>query len=402
MTASFWARARKGLYCEYLDKDEAREMKTLVLCVDRDDDLGVKAGVSGPVIGREENVRAAQKLGLADPEDVDTNSMLSAVSLYDDLVKKGMEAEIATITGDIHVGVQSDLVLTRQLENLLELVKPDRAILVSDGEEDEHIYPMVSSRVKIDSVKRVFVKQSESLEGFYYLLIHGLKDVKVRSKWVLPVALILIVIGSLYLALNIIRFGESGDLNLIPGMGVYSILIVLGVYLIWWAFEFGQKVSRLRTMVRQGSLSIPFALVGIMLILIGIFLGLDSVSAYTSTLLPDQVSLALAGVIFVEVAIWPIILAVFSIESGRTMMSFLHNGHLRWSSIIFLLSVMAIGFIIQGVADGIHYFLGQNSEAETLLIYAEIITGVLVAIFSAVLSASMRGAGRPDKEESAS
>jgi len=377
-------------------------MKTLVLCVDRDDDLGTKAGVSGPVIGREENVKAAQKLGLADPEDVDTNSMLSAVSLYDDLIKKGISAEIATITGDIHVGFQSDLILTRQLENLLELVKPDRAILVSDGEEDEHIYPMVSSRVKIDSVKRVFVKQSESLEGFYYLLVHGLKDSKVRSKWVLPVALILIIIGSLYLALDLIRFGESGDLNLVPEAGVYSIFIVLGFYLIWWAFEFGHKLRRLRGLARQGSLSIPFALVGILLIIFGFFLGYDSVSAYISTLLPDQVSWALAAVIFVEAAIWPIILAIFSIETGRAIMSTLHRGRLKWSSITFLISVMAIGFIIQGVADGMRYFLVQDSQSDPIMIVSEIIIGVGVAIFGAILSASLRGANRPDKERIAS
>ena len=377
-------------------------MKTIVLCVDRDDDLGTKAGVSGPVIGRDENIKAAQKLGLADPEDVDTNSMLSAVSLYDDLVKKGINAEIATITGDIHVGFQSDLILARQLENLLELVKPDRAILVSDGEEDEYIYPIVSSRVKIDSVKRVFVKQSESLEGFYHMLVHGLKDAKMRSKWVLPVALILIIIGSLYLALNLIRLGESGDLNLIPGTGVYSILIVLGFYLIWWAFEFGHKVRRLRSLVRQGSLSIPFALVGIMLIMVGLFLGSDSVSAYTSTLLPDQVSWALAAVIFIEAAIWPLIFAAFSIESGRVMMSLLHRGRLKWSSIVFLISVMAIGFIVQGVADGIRYFLVQDSQSDLLMIACEIIIGVGVAIFGAVLSASMRGANRPEKERATS
>ena len=29
------------------------KMKTLVLCVDRDDDLGTKAGINGPVIGRD-------------------------------------------------------------------------------------------------------------------------------------------------------------------------------------------------------------------------------------------------------------------------------------------------------------------------------------------------------------
>ena len=377
-------------------------MKTLVLCVDRDDDLGTKAGVSGPVIGREENVKAAQKLGLADPEDVDTNSMLSAVSLYDDMVKKGMSAEIATITGDIHVGFQSDLVLARQLENLLEVVKPDRAILVSDGEEDEYIYPMVSSRVKIDSVKRVFVKQSESLEGFYNMFVHGLKDAKMRSKWVLPLALIMIIIGALYLALNIILLSDTGDLNLIPGTGVYCILIVLGVYLIWWAFEFSHKVRRLRGMLRQGSLLIPFSLVGIMLILVGFFLGFDSVSAYTSTLLPDQVSWALAAVIFIQAAVWPFALAAFSIESGRIIMSALHRGRLKWSSIVTLISLMAIGFIVQGVADGIHYFLVQGEQSDLVMIAGEIIIGIGVAIFGAFLSTSMRGANKPEKERTSS
>lgn len=92
------------------------EMKILVLCVDRDDDLGVKAGVSGPVIGREENLQAMIALGLADPEEVDTNAILSGLQLYDDLTKRGLEAEIATISGDSHVGFQSDLILTTQLE----------------------------------------------------------------------------------------------------------------------------------------------------------------------------------------------------------------------------------------------------------------------------------------------
>ncbi len=63
-------------------------MKVLVLCIDRDDDLGQKTGIEGPVIGRNENVRAALALGLADPEDADTNTILAAISTYDDLVKK--------------------------------------------------------------------------------------------------------------------------------------------------------------------------------------------------------------------------------------------------------------------------------------------------------------------------
>jgi len=379
-------------------------MKTLVLCVDRDDDLGAKAGVAGPVIGRQENLSAAQKLGLADPEDVDTNSIMSAIALYDDLVRKGIESEIATITGDVHVGFQSDLVLTRQLENLLELVKADRAILVSDGAEDEYIYPMVSSRVKIDSVRRVFVKQSESLEGFYYLLIRSLKDVKIRTKWVLPLSLVLIIWGSLSLAVDVIRFGEPGQdsLSRVPYIGLDLIMIILGAYLIWWAFEFSHRARKFGRAMRSGSLALPFTLVAVMLVIVGLFLGFDTVSAYSSTLLPSQTSLAVMSILFIQAAIWPFILAIFSIESGRAITSFLHSGKLRWPSILSLLSVMAIGFIVQGVADAVYYFLVQDATFETLLIFGEIIIGVLVAIFGAVLSSTLRNVGDQDKGDKSS
>jgi putative membrane protein len=379
-------------------------MKTMVLCVDRDDDLGAKAGIAGPVIGRQENLIAAQKLGLADPEDVDTNSILSAISLYDDLIKKGIEAEIVTITGDIHVGFQSDLVLTRQLENLLVLVKPDRAILVSDGAEDEYIYPMVSSRVKIDSVKRVFVKQSESLEGFYYLLIRSLKDVKIRTKWVLPLSLVLMIWGSLSLVVDIIRFGETGQDSLarVPYIGLDFIMILLGSYLIWWAYEFSYKARKLGKALRTGSLAIPFALVAIMLVMVGLFLGFDTVSAYNSTLLPSQTSVAVMSILFIQAAVWPFILAIFSIESGRGITSLLRHGKLRWPSIISLLSIMAIGFLVQGVADAVYYFLVQDNTFETLMVFGEIFIGVLVAVFGAVLSSTLHRPGRQGKGDTAS
>src|SRR3989442_12879714 len=108
-------------------------MKILVLCVDRDDDIGVKTGIKAPLVGREDNLAAATKLGLADPEDSDGNALLSAVSTYDTLVKEGQDAEIATICGDVRVGATSDLLLTPQLDQVLEQVRPDPVLLVSDA-----------------------------------------------------------------------------------------------------------------------------------------------------------------------------------------------------------------------------------------------------------------------------
>src|SRR3989304_7565378 len=84
-------------------------VKALVLCVDRDDDIGIKTGIKGPLIGRDDNLAAALKLGLADPEDSDVNALLSAISTYDDLVKQGVDAEVATSCGEVRGGSASDL-----------------------------------------------------------------------------------------------------------------------------------------------------------------------------------------------------------------------------------------------------------------------------------------------------
>ncbi|HPP45765.1 MAG TPA: DUF373 family protein, partial [Methanomassiliicoccaceae archaeon] len=171
-------------------------MRTLVICVDRDDDFGVKAGLNSPFIGREENLNAAMALGLKDPEDSDTNTLMAAIGLYDEMVKNGMDVEIATICGDAKVGYESDLALTTQLEFVLEKANADRAVLVSDGAEDEYIYPIISSRIKVDSVRKVYVRQAPTVESTYYILVKMINDDKFRKRILVPIGLALVVFGA--------------------------------------------------------------------------------------------------------------------------------------------------------------------------------------------------------------
>ena len=370
-------------------------MKTLVLCVDRDDDLGVKAGVNGPVIGRKENLDAALALGIADPEDVDTNAILSGLQLYDDLTKRGIEAEIATVSGDSHVGFQSDLILTTQLENVLEVVKPDRAILVSDGAEDESIYPIISSRVKIDSVRRVYVRQSKSIEGTYYMIVKTFQDEKMRRRWIVPLSLVFIIWGLLSLITKVIRFQEGNfeDIGLVSQMAFGAIGVVLGVYLIGWAYRWAEllskKMLRTRRSLRQGSLAIPFAIIGIVLIVVGLLIGYDMAMAYRESLLEHERSLAVSILIFVSGAVWFLVFGAFSYETGKSVTAFLQTGKIRWSFIVMMVSVLATGFIVQGSADALSFFVGYG-DYELLIIFAEMVTGVLIAIFGSVLNASLR------------
>ena len=74
--------------------------KLLVLCVDRDDDLGIKAKIKGPVVGRDAVLKAATKLGLADPEDSDLNAIFEALRVYDSLPKDVVK-EVAVVTGNL-------------------------------------------------------------------------------------------------------------------------------------------------------------------------------------------------------------------------------------------------------------------------------------------------------------
>jgi len=50
-----------------------KEERLLILCVDRDDDIGLKTEEKTPILGRKENLNAAISLALKDPEEPDAN-----------------------------------------------------------------------------------------------------------------------------------------------------------------------------------------------------------------------------------------------------------------------------------------------------------------------------------------
>jgi putative membrane protein len=362
-------------------------MRILVLNVDRDDDFGQKAGLNSPFIGRQENLEASIALGIKDPEDSDTNTLLAAIGMYDEMVKKGMDAEVATICGDMKVGYESDLVLATQLENVLEVIKPDRVVLVSDGAEDEYIFPMVASRVKVDSVRRVFVKQAPTVEGTYYILTKMLQDDKIRKRILPPIGLVLAVFGFFALLPKVVEYMSTPDLGLISDMALGVIGILLGLYLIFYAYKVGERVSRsfksAARAVRSGSLMIVFAALAAVFLLAGITNGIDAAASATNGDITLQLLLFISG------ALWFWMFAAFSYATGKFVSMFFATAKVYWTYIVVTLTVFAIGFIVQGAVDSAELFLGYNTFSD-LLIVLEILTGFLLAVFGGVLNASMR------------
>jgi putative membrane protein len=192
--------------------------RILVISIDRDNDLGIKAGVPGPVMGRDAVIEAAAKLGVKDPGDTDMNAMFEAVRVYDD-VRKTHDAEVAILTGDRDVGVKSDREVRDQLEKALRHFKATAAVIVSDGSEDDHVTPIIQAQVPILSMKRVVVKQSEKLESTYYkikdFIKESVEDPKMAKLFfgIPAVALILIAV-----------FGMEGWRIVLGMLGAYLVL----------------------------------------------------------------------------------------------------------------------------------------------------------------------------------
>ncbi|WP_019176918.1 DUF373 family protein [Methanomassiliicoccus luminyensis] len=363
-------------------------MKTLVLCVDRDDDFGAKAGLNSPFIGREENLNAAMTLGLKDAEDSDINTLFAAICLYDEMTKKGMSVEIATICGDTDVGYESDLVLATQLETVQEVVHPDRVVLVSDGAEDEYIYPMISSRIKVDSVRKVYVKQVPTVEGTYYILIKMLNDDKIRKRILVPISLALLVFGLFALIDPLYKLWNSDPDVSFTSIGLAMIWLVVGMYLFSFAYKAGDKMrvwmDEMGKAVRSGSQLIPFAILSGLLAVLGVLYGWDA-----ATMDPDA-ELVQQFLLFSSTTLWMWVFAYFAYQVGLFINHWLSKGTVSYTFIIASLTVFAAGFILQGALDATAVFFDYRHYDQVVVIL-EIAAGFLLAVFGGLLNSSLRG-----------
>jgi len=235
-------------------------MKTLILCIDRDDDLGTKTGIQAPVIGRKDCLRAAVSLILKDPEESDANSLFGAIKIYDDMVAEGKNVEIAMVVGHVDVGVKSDRVISSQIDQILRKTKPTRTILVSDGADDEFIYPIVSSRTKVDSVQRIIVRQHENIESTFYIIKRYLEHPRIRNKWLVPLSLAFVV-GGMFAFAKMVTEGWG------------AILIVLGLYILITLAKidqwFNEVTENVRHSLSTGRFNIVFSIIGGFLVVIG-------------------------------------------------------------------------------------------------------------------------------------
>jgi putative membrane protein len=241
--------------------------KYLILCVDRDDDLGEKAKVESPVLGRESTLAAATKLALADPEEADSNAIFAAVKKYDELTRDHTPCEVAIVCGRPDRGFEADRRVGKQVAEVLAGSSYAGVVLVSDGGEDEQVLPIIQSLKPIVSVQRVAVKHSQTVEETYQVLGRYLRMLVFDphySKYALGVpGLILVLAGVLILA------GET------LAAGLATLMILGGAFLIR-GFSIDRTVAGLLQRGPPGYIRFFSLIASVIIVLVGIGTGYSS------------------------------------------------------------------------------------------------------------------------------
>jgi len=247
---------------------EGRTSRLLVICVDRDDDIG-KAGVITPIVGRNACIDAAQRLALEDPEDADSNSIFAAVKTYEDLVSKGYQAEVILVSGTENRGVEADEKIVLQVKSVMEKYTANGAVIVSDGEDDESVIPIIQNVLPIVSVRRVVMRASRSVEYSYAVFGRYLKAIAFDSKYskfFLGVPGILLLIGGIATVLGMTR-------------EIFAVLVsILGGAFLIRAFDVDRAWSHWVKPTPAGFIRIFTMVTGILLILVSIPSGIGAIN----------------------------------------------------------------------------------------------------------------------------
>jgi putative membrane protein len=363
---------------------EKKQKRTFILCVDRDGDLGAKAGVKTPIVGREENLNAAVALALRDPEEPDANAIFETVRIYDRLVGEGKSEEvfkIATISGSEHGWVEADRKIVTELNELLGSFPANEVILVTDGYSDEAVLPLVESRVPVSSVRRIVIKHSQSIEESVALFTRYLKMVMENPRYS---RIALGLPGLLFLILGILSI-----FNLLYYYWIVFIF-VLSVFMVVKGFGVDKTVENFIQWMKEYSppplpvqISNYSTVAGALCIAVGIYLG----TANIATKIPIPTDAAgwignfpvIIG-FFIQGSMDLIVVGVCVVLFGRAIRWYFEHDIKLLRNAAVMVTVAWSRWILEGTADAL---ITQGMSYEKLIF--SVVIGILIGIASVLV-----------------
>jgi putative membrane protein len=361
-------------------------MMLLVLCVDLDDDLGRKTGLQTPVIGRETIERAAVDLATADPEDSDVNVLFQGIHQYDKLSHDQAVDEdiaVAAVTGVDGGDVEANRVIGEEVDRVLAGLSTGEninTIVITDGAQDESILPVIRSRVPIDSVRRVVVRQAQDLESIYYTMKQVLADSETRGTILVPLGILLLIYPFVTIA-SLFDVPGAVVLGIISGLlGLYTLSRGLGIEDV-----LDDIVARTRDILYEGRVTFITYVAAIALIIVGGFRGYALLELVRKA--SPEITLVLGAAAFIHGSVQWFAAAGVTSSLGQVTDEYLSD-RFRWrylnapfyvGAISIVLYVVSGFFLPQGAAAGQSFSLTQLAVGLT--------AGTLLGVFSTLVFA---------------
>jgi putative membrane protein len=312
----------------------------LILCVDLDDDLGRKTAFDTPVVGRDNVESAAVALATADPEDSDVNVCFQGVHLHDSIDDESVE--VAVVTGTAKADVSANRKVGEEVDTVLASLSTGedvRAIVVTDGAQDESVLPVIRSRVPIDGVRRVVVRQAQDLESMYYTFKQVLADPETRGTILIPLG-ILLLIYPISIAAEVVG---------LPGSTLGVISALLGLYVLFRGLgledTIDETLERIRVGLFSGRVQLITYVVAAALVAVGAVGGLEATEIFTD---PDPKPVRSVAA-FVYGAVQWIAAAGIVAALGRITDEYLAGGF-RWRYLNAPFYVAAIAIVLYGLS----------------------------------------------------
>jgi len=324
-------------------------VSSLVVCIDRG---AVVAGTAGetPVVGERAVRSLVTAVGLDDPENSRVNCLLEGLRLTRERRDEGEEPVLAVVSAPDE-SVDSDRAIARQIDDLLADHPVESAVVVTDNAVDERLVHVIESRVRVDGVSRVVVRQARDLESTYYLLKQFLADEQLRATVLVPVGLfllalpILVAVQNVTVALATIA-SVAGLFLLYKGLGVDAALAVLA--------------GGVRDGLYTGRVSIVTTVVAAGLALVGIVAGVIS-----ATPLAAETSALTTAMAFLFDSVPWLAIAALTASVGRALDEWLRNARVGNAALNLPFVVVAVAFVVRGFAA---YFLERADVIEPLTV----------------------------------
>ncbi len=358
-------------------------MTTLVICIDRSGAIGRATNVPMPVAGWEAVRSLVTDAGLSDPEDASVNCLLESLRVARDLRDEREESVVAVVSAESETAVGADRSIASQLDDLVDRYDPRAAIIVVDSAEDERVLPIVESRIPVDSVDRVVVRQAHDIESTYYLLKQFLADEQLRSTILVPFGVALLLLPALFYWFS-------------AGTAVAGVAGLLGAALLYKGLAIDRIVAGMPERVREalyaGQVSIVTYVVAGGLTLVGGFFGVLSASA----LGPDATRLV-ETMEFTYAAVPWFAVAGVTAAVGRLLDELIRDEGIRTPYLNLPFVIVAVGLVVRGFAG---YFLAQEAILERFQIVglvvspaerlaAFIVAGIVVSLVGVKLASDI-------------